>query len=379
MVNISESRFNEAKRKLEMFEKDIDVTNLFIAKNKQLEEKKIAKGKKIDKSKDVKMDGNIFRFEGQIFAITMEKGETIWINGIDVTKFLGYPTKKTSEYINDKVSEENIKNHGDIIDPQILIRRKSTGKNTKYINKEGFVEYLMSANRNKDVKKFKKWIAGLLVKIDEGVEIYAQTNINRFKITQDDNKYKDWAENDVLLSVKDKPTIYLASVGKITDIEDGVDTNIKEGEYIFKFGITYDEERRLSEHKNNIDDYICFFITPCYRNAELEKSLKSELKRKSLLRNIEFKNKKYTELFVTSDKFTIDDIEEYIAKWIEEKDLKLMSSDCKQKELDIRQTELNIEQLKLTIEQTKLNIEQKKLEIRGKELDIELYNLKSNT
>ena len=161
---------------------------------------------------------------------------------------------------------------------------------------------LILESKAKGAKKFKKWVAKLLEKIDnnesigygEKEEIKAEYNIEPV------NKYTEWCMTHDSIDVSEENIFYIGVIGKITNIDKSIDTNICENEVIFKYGISIDEFRHESEHKRNIDTYACFFIVKCNKYKQMEKAVRKELDRKNQLRHFKFNGKIYTELFVES-------------------------------------------------------------------------------
>jgi len=79
----------------------------------------------------------------------------------------------------------------------------------------------------------------------------------------------------------------------------------------------------------------------------MEKAIKKELERKNQMRHFKFNGKTYTELFVESENFTIDDLQKFIEKWINKHD--------RSENLLIEETKLKQETEKTKQEEAKSN------------------------
>lgn len=280
------------------------------------------KGNKDDKCNErVKLDGNLFQYDGTAIHIIFE-GNKPWFKAKDVAVILEY--KNTKEAISYNVSKKNMRKFSTFSKVENSPFEKSRGNigATIYISKEGLWNLVLES-KAKGAKKFKAWVAKLLNKIDDGEEIYEKKESTKDFDIIPNNKFTDWAFTHNSSELRSENVLYLGVIGTIKNISSGLDTNVNEGELIFKYGITFEESRREKEHKNTIDSYTCFYVVKCIKNAKLERDLKFELERKKLLRNIKFSDKRYTELFTTSKDFTIEDIQNFITNWIDKNDYKI--------------------------------------------------------
>ena len=311
-----------------------------------------------------KIEGNLFKYEGTAIHIIYED-EKPWFRAKDIATILEY--NNTTQAIRYNVDKNNCKIYATFKEANFS-SPKNIQKNTIYIDKEGLFNLILES-KAKGAKTFKKWVAVLLKKIDNNESIDNNDEIKKDFVIVPNNEYHDWGVTNNLSEVKNKRIIYLGAIGVVKSLSFDIETNVKEGEMLFKYGITSREERRQKEHIANIDSYVCFHVKICVKDYELEKDLENEFKRKGLLRNLKFKNQRYTELFVTSEYFTINDIKKYIDDWIEKYDhepetseLKLARELTKQEIEKTKQEEAKVKQT----EANKVEFEYKKMELEYK-------------
>lgn len=308
----------------------------------------------------VKLNGNLFQYEGTTIHIIYEDNE-YWFRGKDCANILEYQNTKVA--ISYNVDKNDMKILGDF-KGQIGLPLKGNAKSTIYINKKGLFSLIM-CSKMKEAKKFQKWIMKLLVKIDNGENIYEeQPNVQDY-IVIPSTEFKDWALTHNTSELRGENVLYIGVIGKITNIKTELDTNVKNDELIFKYGLTFEEFRREKEHRVFIETYMCIYIIKCIKFKQLEDDLKYELERKGLKRHLKFNGKNYTELFTVSDYFTFDGIISFVEKWVKNNDFKI-------DELELAREQTKIEEAKAKQEKEKtkqLLIELEMLKIKSKHDD----------
>jgi hypothetical protein len=168
-----------------------------------------------------------------------------------------------------------------------------------------------------------------LDKIDDGEDIYETEDLNDhdYDIVKC-NDYEDWALIHNMNEYKDENVFYLGVNGTVKNIKDGVKTDVKNGDLVFKYGISCDEFRRTKEHSDLMDDYTCFYVVKHDKYNFLEKDFEKELERKKLRRHMKVGKKMYMECFIVNDKFDINGVYEWIENWVKKNyDYSLKSND----------------------------------------------------
>ena len=212
-------------------------------------------GKETQKNNNyTNLTGNLFNYEGNAIDVIFEDDKP-WFKGIDVAHILQYTNTKVA--ISYNVDSKDRKKY-EYFQRSKILPLKGNQKSTIYISKEGLFNLVLES-KAKGAKKFKKFVSTLLEKIDNGEEIYEkqEENDSNFTIIKQNN-YEDYALTHNMVDLKDKNIFYIGICGKITDIKDNCDTNVKNDEIIFKYGVSADEFRREKVHKRNIDTYVCF-------------------------------------------------------------------------------------------------------------------------
>lgn len=326
----------------------------------------------LDKDNIVNYSGQIFEFKGHKIDVFVDNDGEIWIKGLLLTELFGYkdPIKSIRNIVslkNKEIYKNLMKKNGKTysVDQKV----SNNYLNSMFVNMSGIFE-LCGKSRLKSSQEFTYWVNNeVLPSINKKgyFSLDQKSDITKFK--QDDDSYVEFIKNNLLLDYKEKSVIYLLYIGRV--IEEGIDSSFVKNEIAFKFGVSERVYERDNEHKFNIDDAIMFYVKKCVNYRRLEADLKKEFKSKGLLRNCVFNKHNYTELFTISDTFTIENVYEFIDKWICTYDhdaLKLTVAD------EIKLKELEIESKKLDLECKKLDVECKKYDSISKE--IELLKLK---
>lgn len=322
-------------------------------------------------NKNVKMEGNLLNFEGDDIDVIYEN-EKPWILGTDPAKILGH--KDANQAIKLHISPEERRRYDSFGDD--IIKSHASGrkiqKNSIYISKAGVFNLILES-KVKNAKKFKKYISeNILDRIDDGEDVYEDDKVKEFTIAPSAD-HVDWALTHNCSEYQNENIVYLAVIGTFTNINDPC-SNIQDGETIYKFGRTMDEWRRNKEHSNSIESFVCFHVAKCIRNAQLEAALKYEIRRKLLLRNIRVNGKNKTELFTTSEHFTIVDVISFMEKWIEKNDYKVNTDGNNELEIQKEKTK----QMKIEAEVRMEEIKLRRDEIKLKQLIYERKVTRSN-
>lgn len=354
---------------------DIKITDISLGKNKkklqvdivdvQKQEKMIIKTQNTDVNDHniVKISGNLLHFEGTSLSVIYENGKP-WFRCKDVGNILEY--KNTTEAIRYNIDKDEIRKYSSF-NQENFLPLKGNAKNALYVSKIG-LNNLILESKAKGAKKFKKWIAVLLDKIDNGEEIYENDNKpTKNYFIEPCLEYKDWALTHTTIDFKGENIFYIGVIGKFTEIRPELNTNVNNGEVVFKYGFSDDEWRREKEHKAEYDNFTCFYIKKCSKFNRLEKDFEKELTRKGLIRHLKFDNKKTTdqELFVLCDNFNMNDVMSFVENWIDKYDVKfdeleIEKEKTKQEQFKVLQKEKDIELKKIELEILKIQFEQKK-------------------
>jgi len=305
-----------------------------------------------DKSdiKKINITGNILSYSGYDLDVFTDKDNELWWKAVNVTKLLNYATASSDTIIRNFVSECNKIEYGKLVgsNPKKFLGLK-IGKNdakSKYINTAGILE-LLGKSKKKKAEPFKTWLyCEVLPAINKNGKYEIYKDKKDFEIVPND-EYQDWGLTNNSSEIKGKRVIYLGAIGVIKSLGSDIETDVKEGEMLFKYGETYRENERRKEHIASMDLYTCFYVAKCMRNEDLEKDLEYEFKRRRLIRKLKMGNNNHTELFVTSSNFTIEDIKKYIENWIEKNDYKLSANELELAQEKTKQEEAKIRQLEL--------------------------------
>jgi hypothetical protein len=181
--------------------------------------------KKVDSAEIIpyaKTEGNLFNYEGNTIHVIEENGVK-WFRGKDIALTLGY--KNTNDALLHNVKKSERKEYGKFsID---VTNNQNAGlkiqKTTIYITKEGVFNLILES-KLKSAKKFRLWVAKLLNEIDDGKDIYEE-NKSGFIVTVVD-EYTDWTLSNNSSELRNENIIYLAIIGKITNIVDASSTNV---------------------------------------------------------------------------------------------------------------------------------------------------------
>ena len=313
----------------------------------------IPKEKEHEDNPFVNLQGNLISYSGKAIHIIFDKDNNPWFKGKDVATILGYKnTREAILYNIDKINKTKCENLRGVENSTVTKLPKNTGA-TIYIDKEGMMNLILESNA-KCAKDFRKWVAKLLVRIDNGEAIYESDEPKQIQIDHVSG-YKNWYDKHTDLDLKDKYNVfYIGIIGKVLNIDENDDTtNANNGEIMFKFGISgVDESKRFTCHKNTIGSYMCVHISSVFRNRQLENDVKCMLDRKSLLRYMKFGSQNYTELFTISDTFVLKDMINYVNNWITKNDycedqLSIEKEITRREKIKLKQEETVLEQFKL--------------------------------
>jgi hypothetical protein len=158
--------------------------------------------------------------------------------------------------------------------------------------------------------------------------------------------------SNLITDYKNKNVVYIASTDNINS----------EGHKLYKYGITSRIiERDLKEHKKVFTNFMLLYIKECDNKEVIESLLETELKAKNLWKSEVINKNKYTELFILTEQYTIDDIISILNTLI----IHNLPEHIKSYQNKIKELESNheIEKLKLEIEKIRLTNEQKKLDL----------------
>lgn len=98
-------------------------------------------------------------------------------------------------------------------------------KHTIFINKETFFNLILKSSI-KFAEDFRSQVSKILDKIDNGEEIYKNTDVNSSETQFKQCDYiEEYTKNNSAYDVKDENTLYLGSLGIVTRV--GNDTNVK--------------------------------------------------------------------------------------------------------------------------------------------------------
>ena len=327
------------------------------------------------KAKYISIDGHVLSYNGYDVTVFTDEKNEMWWKAITIVKIIGYVASSSDKMVRNYISDCNKINYGELLDnnPSKNSGLKISKNDAKsvYINTSGIFE-LLGKSKKKEAKKFQFWLYNDVLPTINKTGKYNMKIDKEFEIVPS-NEYQDWALTNNLTDVKNKRIIYLGAIGVIKSLNSDIETNVKEGEMLFKYGITSREDKRQKEHIASMDSYICFYVKKCMRNDDLERDLEDELKRKGLRRHLKIGNNNYTELFATSPNFTIDDVKKYIDDWIEKNDYKLGTSELelakeltKQKEADILCEKEKTKQEEAKSNAIRAEFEYKKMELEYK-------------
>jgi hypothetical protein len=283
-----------------------------------------------------------------------DKFDKIWINANEICNFIGY--KEARSAVSSNVDPEFVRRYENI--KKLIIQVGATNPDLRshklqakslFINRPGVVQLLTSSSMNTPiVKDFKNlFLKDVIIDLLD----YGACSIKPIE----DIEYKSFYNENSISQFSNVNVLYCAYIG------------VHNNEHLFKFGISGDFPRReLLEHRKTFDIFDCVYIRECDNKDVCENYLKRDLAAKNILRSLDCKGKKQTELFCVTNVFTMDKILALISEIIERNPLPSL----KKKEDELKQVkeDKNYELEKLKIE----------LEMRRELTKIEELKFKSN-
>lgn len=324
----------------------------------------------------VDLNGHIFKYNGNMIDILFDEQNKPWFKGIDLARVLNY--KDGRRAIFSIVSDKNKKRLKDLKQGNLPLfdskgenftpLKKSNNRNigsTFYINESGIYEFLIKSDM-KEAKQFQKWITDDVLPSINKKGYYSAIPIEDIKETHivfdgNSNEYVDYCISNTVSDLAKCRIIYLGYVGVAKYIPDYYDTNIKVGDQVFKYGTTFRGWIRGDEHSRqfrNFTNYCTFFVQKSIMNDQIEIDLEEELKRNGLIKHCKVGKNTYTELFITSDTFTIADIKTFIENLAQKFSDQMVSNAVL----------LEQEKTKQEIEKTK----QKEFEFKMRDIELQL-------
>jgi len=282
----------------------------------------------------IKIKETFTNFEQQLFInsfycyLNYNNSNDFVIDLDNIWKWLGYSIKHNAKTTIEKFFKENI-------DYKIIYNNKlapeGPGASCKTINNHG------GNNRQiimLNVKCFKSLclksrtdkanqIHDYYIKLEELINktIEEETDELRLQLKQKDeiilevkeeSEYqKQKAVEDILFSLFPINTecIYIGTIQNSNE----------ENETLIKFGHSNDLHKRVLEHRKTYNNFILIKAFKVQNKVEIENLIKSHIQIKPQIRTIYIDNKKKTELISYNDKFTINNIIQYIQDIINSK------------------------------------------------------------
>jgi hypothetical protein len=277
-----------------------------------------------EKTKDVQdividLNNNIFDYKNNKFSFICV-GKGVYLRGKDVAKFLEYtnPQKAIRDHVREKYKStlaEVINSKED--DLSNLARNQ---KNTIYLSVLG-VSSLLSKKNTSDAEEFQDFLNDDIIPILQDIFSYSLFK----KVIFDTSFIKSFYSDNKITDFFNRNVVYLGVIGILDD------------EFLIKFGKSgriFDRE--ILEHRKTFGDQfkiICIIQTD--NNKEVEDRFKQAIKVKGLDRKIFFNRKNRTELFVTTENFTINNAMDLMKMIAEENQLPIIKEkDNKIKELE---------------------------------------------
>jgi len=339
--------------------------------NKPITIKNNVKNKKetCTQSKIVNVIGKMLSYKENEVHVLYDDQQKAWVKCANVAKLLGY--KDYDKIIRKYVSDCNKKSYNELIlyNPAFSagLHNIRNDNISLYMNKAGIFE-LLNRSRKKEALQFQYFVNNeVLVSIDEkgSYNIDGEDNDNII-FEKTNGIYEDYVINNSAFDIKQENILYLGYIGTVKHIGSICKTNFNINEEGFKYGITKRGTMRADEHKSKLENFIMFHVQKCIDSRDLEDALEYELKQKGLWRHCAFGKSNYTELFTTSDKFTINDIKKFIENWILKYDSKHKSDAIVLAEELTKQENIKLEQMKTELKI--LEIKVLCLEKYGKEI-----------
>lgn len=263
-----------------------------------------------------------------------------WFKGKQIAKILGY--KDTKDAIQRHVDTD------DKFDAKSLNLTSSEGEGkipllikydpqTIFINESGLYSLIISSKLPL-AKEFKRWIT------KEVLPSIRKTSRYDIKQTDTDKLPKLFIDINNYLN---KSCLYILQV--INNL--------------YKFGITDDIKRRLSEHKRELKftDIIKIYEL---NNFSICKEIENKIKTLVSQLKINKKQDNSIEFFETNNEITLEYILSFINKYIDEENTKTNEP------FELQKYKLDIEKLKLEVENKKLDLEKIKIEyeLKGRQI-----------
>jgi hypothetical protein len=215
----------------------------------------------------------------------------------------GFNLQRLTDILTNKQSEYELKKHYIFFNCKIPI---TNGKRAtkKVIKKEIYLTYIgllrvLFVTRSRKTDNFIKWASEILFTHQLGTTKQKDTLIGKMKGVSYDRIQELFSINSRTL-----PCIYLTCLGSVKQLRNkmNLDNKYKDDEYIYKFGLTEDFEKRKNGHKSEykeLENYsemklVCFsFIDPSnIRDAETDL--------KQILANYKVEFKEHNELVILS-------------------------------------------------------------------------------
>lgn len=152
---------------------------------------------------------------------------------------------------------------------------------------------------------------------------------------------RSFAKTPTLLDTKN--VIYIAYIGKYKNKD------------FYKYGKSSNLQQRILAHKKTFDRFDLQYVYHTNYNDYVETSFENELKIRDIHQVITVNNKKQTELFHTSDIYTLDYLDN------------IMNNLIKTQELSTKNN--------LIFEREKIKLEKMHLKVKLKELDLQIKNI----
>jgi prophage antirepressor-like protein len=292
-----------------------------------------------EKNNYVKIDGNIFKYEGNALKIIFDDNLDKWFRGSDICKILKY--KYPGKAIRLNVEKENVQSLQDLKKHSknihdVLLKNDMRKKDMIFINQKGLFQLLLNS-KMEGADKFREWVTeDILPTIDKTGKYNMHDDV-------DINVPTSFYDNNYIYTFDGKRCVYIGYVGKI-----GL-------EYYYKYGITSDIYRRDNEElSRDIAGFKITYVRECQDNDKVETMLKKELTLKGVMRSMKFNGKTYTELFVTNNNVTLEGTKALVDRLIDTHDEKYedTSSDRYKYLIECEKTKQIT-----TIEATKLAVE----------------------
>jgi hypothetical protein len=333
---------------------------------------------KISKDKAIDFCNDLFKFAGKKFSyiVINEIGKNgnlkknLYIKGKDVAEYLGYEntSKALSDHVNEKYKfkfEEFFRGNETLpLKNSKPIEKKLTWneKNTIYISEPGLYSLLTKSEKEK-AEPFQDFIFEELLPSLRKTGSYNLSN----KISFDTSFISSFYDENNISDYIDCNVVYLGVIG------------MYESGLLCKYGLSKRIfERDYEEHRKNFgDQFKIISVIKNDNNIVIEEKFKKEMKIRGIDRKLLFNGKEREELFVTNDKFKLQDAKDLMKKIADANPLEsIKDRDNKIKELEYKfnnDKEIIIEKEKT--KQIKLKLKLLKLKMKKNiSSDSDLYS-----